>query len=151
MKEIQELHPRWITKKEMAKRLNVAPRTVYGRHKRGQILRKEENGVVLWALPEGVIPYEDHSTSTAPTKPEEASDPSGSDRFRGNDPLRILMDQRDELLEKNGQLTRELIDANEQIKTLNDRLNQPQNKSIRLAVVNLFAVIVMRLKMWAES
>lgn len=43
-------HPKWVSKQEMAKRLGINLRTVYSKHKRGEILRREVDGKVLWAL-----------------------------------------------------------------------------------------------------
>lgn len=53
MSKIYEIHPGWMSKSEIAYKLGVSERTIYARWKRGELLRKEIQGQVLWAeLPE---------------------------------------------------------------------------------------------------
>ena len=53
MSKIHHLYPNWLPKSALAHKLGVSERTIYARWKRGELLRQEVEGEILWAeIPE---------------------------------------------------------------------------------------------------
>ena len=53
MSKIHHLYPNWLSKSALAHKLGVSERTIYARWKRGELLRQEIDGEILWAeIPE---------------------------------------------------------------------------------------------------
>lgn len=135
MNNIYELHPKWVSKKEMAKRLGVSPRTVYAMWKRGELLRKKEHGQILWAL---ITNDEDRGSQVGSSEDtssilihasEEASEGRGKEKSEEAESnlLELLMQEK----QRNEQLIERLIETECQlamVKVERDQYRSQANK-----------------------
>lgn len=133
-------HPRWVNKQEMAKRLGINLRTVYSKYKRGEILRREVDGQVLWALPDQPrvtrIGSDPKSTTGAlnQVKGNRAPEGSGSTDPAPDNIQLALNEHLKTLTEYNHNLTRELIVTREENARLKTQLMHSESENRALMV-----------------
>ena len=80
MSKIHHLYPNWLPKSALAHKLGVSERTIYARWKRGELLRQEVEGEILWAeIPEeGRKEAEEASSFLSPHAGSEVVEGRGS-------------------------------------------------------------------------
>lgn len=77
---VHHLHRQWFTKADLAKKLGVSGRTINNLYNRGELARREVDGVVQWSTLKSVHP-ERHETSISSIKNHYKSKSSMDERL----------------------------------------------------------------------